>query len=398
MAARVASEPTSGTRALALATLAYVLGWTAHVTFIFFLAPVALRAAGHTDADALVFSGTAVASILAALPSGRIVDAWPRRRALRLALVLLALAYVPLLGPPTLAGVLVATAVTGVGLALHLVAFNTYVAELSAASGMVGAYARATAGGVLMGAIGPFVAAGIFGLIPSDALAIQVNATLFGIAAGAGALVTLRLPHAAHVAQARVRLADAWRGAAGRALLPAVLAWVIVGAGSGMASPYFAVYFLDHVEAGEATWGVLLGFGTAASALGSLALGAAAKRITPRRLLVPPQIALALTSLAFLAPLGIVMLGAAYVARSLFVFAFSPALNATLMSRIEPTARGRAQAWANLAWNVGWAVGAAAGAPLLAATGGAAFVVGGALALLGAIVAATWMRPAATGA
>ena len=376
--------------AVGLATLAYVLGWTAHVTFIFYLAPLALRVAGAQAYDGWVFAGTAIASVIAVFPAGRLADEWPRRRVLRLGLALLAATYVPILAPPTLAGVLIATALTGTGLALLLVSFNAYLADLLATRGMSAAYGRTTALAILAGAIGPFVAAALFGLSDDAPRAIRFNAALFGSGAVLATLLTLALPTAAREATAtapRVReggagLRDAWREE--RATVrPATLVYLAAGAGAGMTSPYFAVYFLDVVQVAPATWGVLLGFATATSALGSMLVGMLGRHVSHERLLVLPQAGLVLASLPFLAPLATLALGVAYISRSLFQFTVSPTLNALMMSRVAPTARGRTQAWANLAWNLGWAAGAGAGGVLLARMGGALFPFGSAISLAG---------------
>lgn len=385
--------------AVALATLAYVLGWTAHVTFIFYLAPLALRVANAQAYDGWVFAGTAIASVLALFPAGRLADAWPRRRVLRLGLGLLAASYVPILAPPSLVGVLVATALTGTGLALLLVSFNAYLADLLASRGMSAAYGRTTALAILAGAIGPFVAAALFGLFDDAARAIRFNAAVFGAGALGAALVTFVLPGVGaargptHPTPGGLR--DAWRDE--RATVrPATLIYLLAGTGAGMTSPYFAVYFLDVVQVPPATWGILLGFGTATSALGSVLVGIGGRHVEHGRLLVLPQAGLVLVSLPFLAPLATLALGVAYVARSLFQFTVSPTLNALMMSRVAPGARGRTQAWANLAWNIGWAAGAGAGAVLLARMGGALFPFGSTISLAGvALGVAMFARAAA---
>lgn len=363
---------------VALATLAYVLGWTAHVTFIFYLAPVALRLADAADRDAWVFAGTALASIATALPAGRLADAWPRRRVVRLGLCLLGLAYAPLLDV-SLASVLLATALTGTGLALLTVAFNAYLADLLAAPGMSAAYGRTSALGILAGAAGPFIAAGFFAVLPPMP-ALRVASLVFGVGALLGAAVTLALPRAAR--HPPPPDAEPPRGA--RAAVAAASAtYLLVGMGSGMATPYFAVYFLDSLGVAEATWGVILGFATAAGALGPVLVGRLGRSFLGARLLIAPQALHATVSLAFLAPLSVPMLAVAFVARNLFALTVSPTLNALVMTRVSPGARGRAQAWSTLSWNVGWAGGAFAGAAALAAIGGGAFVLGAALALAG---------------
>src|SRR5436309_497635 len=104
------------------------------MTFAYYLAPIALREIGVRDHAAWVFSGLAVAMMLTVLPAGWLADRVPRRRVFAAGLVLQALVMVPLLIQPTLSGILLGTALTGIGLGLSLVSFNSYVADLLAAS------------------------------------------------------------------------------------------------------------------------------------------------------------------------------------------------------------------------------------------------------------------------
>lgn len=368
------------------------------MTFAFYLAPVALRIADVHGRDAWVFAGTAIAGILSAAPAGRLADVWPRRRVIRAGLLLLAVAYAPLLVEPTFAGVLLATALTGTGLTLLIVAFQAYVADLLAARSMSGAYGQATAVAVVAAALGPLLAAALFARLDAPT-ALRASAAVFGLCALAAAALTVQLPAvglAKRATRDRGRLLDAWR--VERATIPpAAVGYVLVGAGSGMASPFFAVHFLDNLETSEAAWGLLLGVGTIASALGSLLVGRLGARIGPERVLVAPQAALALAALAFVAPLPFAALAIAYVARSVFQFTTGPTLGAIMMGRVAESSRGRAHAWATIAWNVGWASGAAFGGLALATLGGALFAVGGAVCLGGALVGAALLARAQKG-
>jgi len=377
-------EPVRGDRAFWTATAAYVTGWTAHTTFIFYLAPIALRLAGDEGHDAWVFTGTALASMLAVLPAGRLTDRVPRRRVLRGALALLAASYAPLLiAPPTLAGVLLATALTGAGLGFLFVSFNAYVPDLLAERHAGSAYGHAAAWSVLASAAGPAIAATAFRLAP-DLPGLRSNAGFFAAAALVGLALTFRLPHAArHDKGLRPPL---------RAelpyLVPAVVAYGLVGMGYGMTLPYFTVHFLDHVRVPKETWGYALAVGTFATALGSMAAGSVARRGASERVLAGAQFFLFLASVAFAFPLAAPLLLVAFVARSVFGSTTAPVVNTILASRVHEDARGRAQGVGSLAWNVGWATGAAAGGLLLAPLGGALFPVGGGLAFVGSALAA----------
>lgn len=374
-------------RALWRATLAYVLGWTAHTTFLFYLAPIALRLGGVEGRDLWIFSGTAVASMLAVIPAGRWADRHPRRHVLRAGLLFLAAAYAPLLvAPPGFAPTLAATFLTGTGLAALHVAFNSYVADLLAGPQMSEAYGRSGAYAILASALGPFLAAGIFALLEHDATALTASSLLFGLAALAAMLLTLGLPTVRPEIPIRPEPAHARR----RAIGPAVLIYLFVGAGYGMTNPYFAVFFLDHLAMPRTTWGVLLSLGTLATAMGSLGAGMLTRRASPLRLVVAPQLGLALVSLLLALPLGAPLLGVVYVVRNLLSNTVAPMVSTLVMGRVAH-GRAEAQGWGSLGWNAGWAVGALAGGVLLPRLGGGSFVVGALVGLVGVLGGAYWL-------
>lgn len=380
-------------RALRLATAAYVLGMTAHTTFIFYLAPVSLRVAGVEGRDAWVFAGTAVATMLAVLPAGRLADRLPRRRMLRVGLGLLALSYLPLLAPPAFGTVLLSTAFSGCGLAFLFVSFNSYVADLLAQAETSGAFGLSGALAILASAIGPFLASLVFGVAPDERTALAANAVLFGAGALAGVLLTFTMPSArvaSALEQERTTRGDL------ATVAPFVLLYVLMGAGYGMMLPYFAVFFLDHVRLAPATWGALLAAATVSGAAGSYLAGRFG-RARPLAVMAGTQTLHAAASLAFLLPLGAPLLGFAYVARNLFATGLAPVASSVLMGRARPEARARAQAYVSLAWNVGWAAGAAAGGLLLARLGGAAFPLAALLGVAGAVLALPLLRRASPG-
>jgi predicted MFS family arabinose efflux permease len=386
----VAAPPSSAgaRRALALATAAYVLGMTAHTTFIFYLAPVGLRVAGVLGRDAWVFSGTAVATMLAVLPAGRLADALPRRRVLRVGLGLLALSYAPLLVAPTFPGILLATAFSGTGLAFLFVSFTSYVADLLSRGEVSSAYGVSGALAILAGALGPFVGSLLFRAAPDELLALRLNAALFGAGALAGLLLTFLLPAVRAPGKAREAGKD---GSDARAALPVVWMYLLMGAGYGMMLPYFAVYFLDALRLSPGTWGLLLAASTLAGAVGSVAAGRLG-RGHPHLTLLGGQAVHAFACLAFLLPAGAALLGLAYVVRNLFATGVAPVANALLAVRARPAGRARAQAYASLAWNLGWALGAVAGGVLLGVLGGALFPLAALLGLAGAALGVLALR------
>lgn len=378
-------------RAFAVATTAHVLGWIAHVSLVYYLAPVALRLADAAGRDAWIFAGTSIASVVAVLPAGRLADRYPRRRVLRAGLVVYALSYVPLLAwPASFEAALAGTLLSGVALVLTVVSFNSYVADLLSGARRSAAYGNTGALTILAGAVGPFVAAAIFRALGDDVLGIRVNSALFALGAATGALLTLRLPQAPASRQPLGHdVLAVWRDER-RVVRPVALMYVVTGIGYGLTYPYFAVYFLDLLGVSKVAWGVVLGAATVASAAGSLAAGRLAGRFSPLRVALVPQVVLFAAVLAFLFPVGFVVLAGAFLARNLLSTTVAPTVNTLMMSRVADTSRARAQAWASLAWNVGWTVGAATGGLVLARVDGALFPLGAAVGVAG-VAAGFWM-------
>lgn len=374
-------------RHLLAATAANTLGMTAHMTYMYYLAPIALRAGGIAG-DAVIFSLVAVAMGIAVVPAGRLADRVPRRYVLRAGLALLGAAYVGVALPPSLAAVVAGTLASGVGLAFLFVSFQSYVADLLAQEHRAAAYGRAGAYAVLASAAGPALAALVLRLSANDVAGLRVNAALFALSTLAAIALTLTLPSVRaeqHPASERGR----WQDAASVATPIAVL-YVFMGAGYGMTAPYFTVYFLDHVQLAKDAWGYLLAAGTVASALGSMAAGELGRSADARRVAVLGMLGLLLASLVFLFPVGLVPLALGFLARSLFSTTVAPGMSATIMARAKLARRAETQAYGSAAWNVGWAIGGAAGGSLLAALGGALFPLGAAVALAG-VVAGTVM-------
>lgn len=386
---RADGESAATVRSLAIATAANVLGLTAHTTYMYYLAPIALREGGLA-ADALIFSLVAIAMGLSVVPAGRLADNIPRRYVMRWGLALLGVAYVGVILPPSLLAVVAGTIATGIGLAFLFVSFQSYVADLLHASRRGVAYGRAGALGVLASAAGPFLAAIVFRATSDPRLALQVNGVLFAVAAFAGILLTTRLPSVRAPEHAPVERGH-WRDAA-RAAAPAALVYLFMGAGYGMTAPYFTVYFLDALRYASESWGYLLAAGTVLSALGSMAAGELGRRMPAIRVALVGMAGLLASSLLFALPLHAAFFAVGFLGRSLFSTTVGPAISALTMERARPARRAEAQSYASLAWNAGWATGGAVGAALLVAVGGALFPLGGLLALLGAALGALMLR------
>jgi MFS family permease len=382
---RAEGESAKTVRSLAIATAANVLGLTAHTTYMYYLAPIALRE-GSFAADALIFSLVAIAMGLSVVPSGRLADRIARRYVMRIGLALLGVAYLGVILPPSVAAIVAGTLATGVGLALLFVSFQSYVADLLHATKRGVAYGRAGALGVLASAAGPFLAALVFRFVPDARIALLVNGVLFGAAAFAGILLTMRLPSVrapTHAPEERGH----WREAA-RAASPAALVYVFMGAGYGMTAPYFTVHFLDDLRYASESWGYLLAAGTVLSALGSMAAGELGRRMPPIRVALVGMVGLLASSLLFALPLHAAFFALGFLGRSLFSTTVGPAVSTLTMERARPARRAEAQSYASLAWNAGWAVGGAVGGALLVALGGGLFALGGLLALLGTALGA----------
>lgn len=379
-----------GNRNLALAMAANTLGVTAHTTYMYYLAPIALRTAGIHDRDAVLFSLIAIAMGAAVVPAGKLADRVPRRYCMRLGLALLGLSYVAFFFPLGLVPAAAGTISSGVGLALLFVSFQSYVADLLRAEERTGAYARAGALAVLATALGPFLAALLFRVTPEAVAGLRWNAALFAVAAFVGIVLTLLLPSARQPSsEAAVR--GRWSYAA-RAAGPIAILYVFMGAGYGMTAPYFTVYFLDHVGVDNESWGYVLAMGTLMSALGATLAGAAGRRLPAPPVALGGMVGLVLSSLVFLFPVPTFAFVLGFLGRSLFSTTVGPGMNAALMARAATGQRAEAQAYGSLAWNVGWAVGGAVGGTLLARFGGALFPLGGALALCGVLVGAVLLH------
>lgn len=383
---RPSASPRAVTRrAVGLATIAYVAGLATHMTFSYYLAPLALRAIGVRDHDAWVFAGLAIAMMLTVLPAGRLADRIPRRHVLAAGLALQALVMVPLLlTPPTLAGILAGTLLTGVGLGLMVVSFNSYLADLLAARDVVPTFGLTAALSIVGSALGPLLAALVLRAAPPDAL--RFAAAPFVVFSIAGTVLALRSPTArgAHPETAPARPPE--RRPARRVVVPVMVLYVVLGAGYGMTAPYFTVYFLDTLHVAESAWGIALAVGTALSALGAYAFAKLAAQGAGAFVILGTQVVLALACTLFLFPLGALALAGAYLVRSAASNGIGPVMNARLAHAVDARSRAQAQALGSLAWNAGWAVGGAAGGTLLAALGGGAFAFGGALGLAGVAV------------
>lgn len=370
-------------RALRIATASYVLGVIAQATWLFYFAPIHLRAGGVEGKEGWAFAASALATMLTVVPAGLLADRVPRRWVMRVGLALLAASYLPLLAPPSLAMTVTASALSGVGLAFLTIPFNSYVADLLHGAGMAKGYGVTGALSVLASALGPLAAAQVFLVAPGEVEGLRWNALLFGAMALVGIVLSLGLPNA-RPPTSRSRLAGA-HARPGRAAFPIAVVYLLAGVSFGVTTPYFAVYFLGKLGMANEAWGLALGAATAAGALGFYLSGRAATRWDPSFLLVAGQAAAAVALLPFLFPLAAIPLAIAFVARYLFANTMAPLANTMMMGAVDPASRGLAQGFVSMVWNLGWTLGALVGSALLAGWGGALFPLGAALAVLGAI-------------
>lgn len=377
-------------RAVPVASVAYVIGWAAHMTLPYYLAPIALREGGNTTLEPWVFAAVSIASLLAVAQAGRLADSYPRRRVMRAGLALLAVSFVPLLVQPRgLVPALLGASLSGAGLATMIVSFNSYVADMVAGPSRSKAYGSIGAFSTLAGAVGPFAAAGIFRVIEHDQTAIRAAAAIFCVACVAAIILTLTLPPA----PTRERSPGAgvfatWR-AESRHIKPVAIFYAMLGIGYGMTFPYFAVYFFDTLHTPYATWGVLLGVATVASALGAFAGGRLVARYSMSTIVLSSQTLLLASMIIFVLPLPFVFFALGYVGRNVVSNMIGPILNSSMMGRVATEHRARTQAWMTFSWNVGWTVGSLAGGVVLARWGGWLFPLGG---VIGFVSAAIWLR------
>lgn len=377
------SDNPDANRALRVATAAYVLGIIAQATWLFYFAPIHLRAAGVAGQDGWVFAASALATMLLVVPSGMLADRVPRRWVMRGGLALLAASYAPLLAPPSFALTILASALSGAGLAFLTIPFNSYVADLLHGPSMSKGYGVTGALSVLASALGPLVAAWVFRAAPTELDGLRDNAVLFGVLALVGLVLSLGLP-SVRPPTSRQRLARAPLRP-DRAAIPVAVVYALAGLSFGATTPYFAVYFLRDLGMPNEQWGYALGAATAAGALGFYLAGRLAARFRAESLLVASQAAAAVALVPFAFPLAVGALAAFFVARYVFANALSTLANTMMMSRVDAGARGFAQGFTSMVWNAGWSVGALLGGVLLAAWGGALFPLGAALAAAGAL-------------
>jgi predicted MFS family arabinose efflux permease len=289
-----------------------------------------------------------------------------------------------------------ASVVSGTGLAFLAIPFNSYVADLLTGASMAKGYGATGAVSVLASALGPLAAAEAFNLAPDVPTGLRWNALLFAAVALAGLLLSLGLPDA-RPPTSRARLARAPL-APDAAILPVAVLYVFAGLSFGATTPYFAVHFLVGLRTPPEAWGVALALATAASALGFWLAGRLATRWPAGPLLVAGQVlaVACLAPFALAAPLAALLAG--FVLRYVFANTVTPLANVMMMGDVDPGGRGFAQGFASMAWNLGWAGGALAGGPLLARWGGALFPAGAALGVAGALAGlgvARLRRPAA---
>lgn len=370
----------------------------AHTTFLLFLAPIALRRAGGGAEASFVFAASALAMLVAVVPAGWVADRHPRRQVMHAGLVLLSACFLSLILPMAgTNGILLASILAGAGLALLVVPFFAYVADVLDASALPRAYGMVGTLAVLGAAGGPLAGAAIFHLAPDEGAGIAMMAWGLALLCLLAGWLTVALPHATRAVSLAEPTAPIGRAPL-RTLVGFSLLFGFIGLSFGLTLPYFALYFLGHEGLTNEAWGILLGVGTAASALALLGAGKFGTRYTTSRFLIGSQGAAAVAALAFIFPLPAGILAAAYVGRTFFAGAYSPIVNASLMEQMPPSARGRAHGWTSLAWNVGWGIGALAGAGILAKYGGILFTLGALAGLVGTLLSVTMIRSQAQGA
>ncbi|GAC1384472.1 MAG: hypothetical protein NVSMB33_12960 [Ktedonobacteraceae bacterium] len=161
-----------------------------------------------------------------------------------------------------------------------------------------------------------------------------------------------------------------------------ILVQAFIGAGAGLFIPYFNIYFVQHLKASPALFGVLSGSATAINALMTLAAPWLAMRVgkvnsvsLTQLLSIPLLIALGLTSVL---PLAATL----YLFRQGFMDMSNGVLQVFSMEAVPEQHRGLANSSYQVAFQVPWALSAPLGGILIAHSGYPVVFIGGAVCYL----------------
>ncbi len=165
-------------------------------------------------------------------------------------------------------------------------------------------------------------------------------------------------------------------------LLLLVLVQACIGAGAGLFIPYFNIYFVQHLGASPALFGVLNGGATAINALLALAAPWLAMRLGKVNSVALTE----LVSIPLLITLGLIPLlpvaAVCYLFRQGFMDMSNGVLQVFLMEAVPERYRGLANSSYQVAFQVPWALTAPLGGILIAHVGYPAVFLGGAMCYL----------------
>lgn len=189
----------------------------------------------------------------------------------------------------------------------------------------------------------------------------------------------------------RLRSRDEWRGMLGSALFVLVVVQVLIGMGAGLFIPYFNIYFVQHLGASSALFGVIDGGANALNAVLTLMapwlalrIGKVATIAATRLLSIPLMLVVGLTSIL---PLAAIL----YPLRQGTMDMSAGILQVFSMEAVPRQHRGLANSSYQAAFQIAWALTAPIGGLVIANLGFAPVFIGAAILYLLAI-ALLWGR------
>ncbi|HLG64264.1 MAG TPA: MFS transporter [Ktedonosporobacter sp.] len=190
---------------------------------------------------------------------------------------------------------------------------------------------------------------------------------------------------------ARLQSPGGWRAMLGSALLALVAVQVLIGLGAGLFIPYFNIYFVQHLGASSALFGLIDGAANALNAVLTLVAPWLALRIgkvntiaVTRLLSIPVMLVVGLTSIL---PLAAVF----YPLRQGMMDMSAGILQVFSMEAVPRQHRGLANSSYQAAFQIAWALTAPIGGLIIANLGFAPVFIGAAILYLLAI-ALLWGR------
>jgi MFS family permease len=319
----------------------------------------------YTVADAgLVNGASALAVVLATIPSAWLYEHLGPRRSLVAALVLNVVAIAGMAFATSLAALLLWSALSGAAYALHKVVAAPFLVSTSKAGERTHLFQADFAVHTVTMTLGLLVSCVIAGALEGR-LVGETVAVRAALLAGAGLSLFALLPYRGLPERAEDG-GDALRSPLQTLSILRPRHWhlwfrvsvphFLVGTGAGLSIPFINLYFTDRFALTKTTLGLVLAGASATMTLGALAT----PRVVARLGLVRATIATEAFSIPFFLLLALTtsfpVAVAAYVLRSALMNLSQP-LWRNLMMEITPvTWRPAVNGVSMLCWNLGWAV------------------------------------------